>query len=133
MKNPADKRKQITNQITDNENTNLRIKALLTELKNDTGFENVRPYSPMQQEILKIYENGVLNSNIEIPEDIEKISKKAIPTSSDYCAISFGLNKNIVPRIQVKSFHLQSFLLLNMKSNTLFHKADTLMTVSAIK
>ncbi|MDN3671197.1 HNH endonuclease domain-containing protein [Echinicola jeungdonensis] len=83
MKNPADKRKQITNQITDNENTNLRIKALLTELKNDTGFENVRPYSPMQQEILKIYENGVLNSNIEIPEDIEKISKKAIPTSSE--------------------------------------------------
>ncbi|MDN3667751.1 hypothetical protein QWY93_00150 [Echinicola jeungdonensis] len=95
MKNPADKRKQITNQITDNENTNLRIKALLTELKNDTGFENVRPYSPMQQEILKIYENGVLNSNIEIPEDIEKISKKAIPTSSELLRYKLWLEQKI--------------------------------------
>ncbi|MFC4870526.1 type II CRISPR RNA-guided endonuclease Cas9 [Negadavirga shengliensis] len=83
MKNPADRRKQITNQITENENTNLRIKALLTELKNDEKFENVRPYSPMQQEILKVYEEGVLHSNIDIPEDVEKISKKAEPTRSE--------------------------------------------------
>lgn len=83
MKNTADDRKKITNQISDNENTNLRIKALIAELKNDPAMENVRPYSPMQQEALKIYEDGVINSNIEIPEDIIKISKTAQPTKSE--------------------------------------------------
>lgn len=47
------------------------------------NVDNVRPYSPMQQEILKIYEDGVLGSNIEIPDDILRISKTAQPTSSE--------------------------------------------------
>ena len=50
---------------------------------NDANVENVRPFSPMQQEILKIYEDGVLNSDIEIDDDILKISKTAQPSSSD--------------------------------------------------
>ncbi len=83
MKNTAEDRQKITNQVTENENTNLRIKALLAELKMDITFENVRPYSPMQQEILKIYEDGVLNSDIEIEDDILKISKTAQPTKSE--------------------------------------------------
>lgn len=83
MKNTADDRKKITEQVTANENTNLRIKALLAELANDVNVENVRPFSPTQQEILKIYEDGVLNSGIEIEEDILKISKTAQPSSSD--------------------------------------------------
>ncbi len=82
MKNTAEERERITKQVTENENTNLRIKALLAELLNDPAIENVRPYSPMQQEILKIYEDGVLNSNIEVEEDILKISKTAQPSSS---------------------------------------------------
>ncbi|WP_439478890.1 type II CRISPR RNA-guided endonuclease Cas9 [Chryseobacterium aquaticum] len=83
MKLPADDRKKLTNQITENENTNLRIKALLAEMMNDSSVENVRPFSPMQQEILKIYEDGVLNSDIEIEDDILKISKTAQPSPSD--------------------------------------------------
>lgn len=83
MKNTAEDRKKITNQVTENENTNLRIKALLAEMMNDANVENVRPFSPMQQEILKIYEDGVLNSDIEIDDDILKISKTAQPSSSD--------------------------------------------------
>lgn len=83
MKLPADDRKKLTNQITENENTNLRIKALLAEMMNDSSVENVRPYSPMQQEILKIYEDGVLNSDIEIEDDILKITKTAQPSPSD--------------------------------------------------
>ncbi|MBJ6369367.1 hypothetical protein JF259_14835 [Snuella sp. CAU 1569] len=83
MKNPADKRKNLTNIISENENTNLRIKTILSELLNDNSIENVRPYSPMQQEALKIYEDGVLNSGIEIPDDIDKISKKSEPTKSE--------------------------------------------------
>src|SRR5690606_23156188 len=83
MKNTADERKRLTNIVTENENTNTRIKALLIEMMNDVEVENVRPYSPMQQEILKVYEDGVLNSNLEIPEEILKISKKAEPTRSE--------------------------------------------------
>lgn len=83
MKNTAEDRKKITNQVTENENTNLRIKALLIEMMNDANVENVRPFSPMQQEILKIYEDGVLNSDIEIDDDILKISKTAQPSSTD--------------------------------------------------
>ncbi|MCO6173684.1 type II CRISPR RNA-guided endonuclease Cas9 [Flavobacterium sp. NRK F10] len=83
MKNTADERKRLTNIVTENENTNLRIKALLIEMINDSEVENVRPYSPIQQEILKIYEDGVLNSNVEVEEEILKISKKAEPTKSE--------------------------------------------------
>jgi len=83
MKNPADKRKQMTEQITSNENTNLRIKALLAELMNDSNIENVRPYSPSQQEILRIYEDGALNAATELPDDILKISKTAQPSKND--------------------------------------------------
>ena len=62
MKNPADKRGKITKQVLENENTNLRIKALLMEFNNpELEIENVRPYSPSQQEILRIYEEGVLS------------------------------------------------------------------------
>ena len=77
MKNPADKRRQMTQQISDNENANLRIKALLMEFANpEFEIENVRPYSPSQQDILRIYEEGVLGSVDNIPEDIENVLKK---------------------------------------------------------
>ena len=77
MKNPADKRKKITAQISNNENTNLRIKALLMEFSNpEFGIENVRPYSPSQQDLLRIYEEGVLDSVDKIDADIEQIIKK---------------------------------------------------------
>jgi len=87
MKNTADDRKRMTEQVTNNEATNLRIKALLAELKENSDgklpVENVRPYSPMQQDALRIYEDGVLKSNIDIPEDIKKISKSAQPTKAE--------------------------------------------------
>ena len=79
MKNPADKRKRMTEQAQQNENTNLRIKALLTEFKNpEFGIDNVRPYSPSQQDILRIYEEGVLQNTSEkdMPDDILSILKK---------------------------------------------------------
>ena len=83
MKNPANKRKEMTEKVTENENTNLRIKALLAELMNYNEVENVRPYSPSQQEILKIYEEGVLNSSSEVPDDIVKIVKSGQPSKSE--------------------------------------------------
>lgn len=123
MKNPADKRKSMTVKNTENENTNLRIKALLAELMNDSRVENVRPYSPSQQEILKIYEEGVLNSSIEVPEDILKISKTAQPSQNDliryklwleqkyrspYTGAMIPLNKLFTPQYEIEHIIPQS-------------------------
>lgn len=78
MKNPADKRKKIASKALENEYTNLRIKALLVEFMNpEFEVENVRPYSPSQQDILRIYEEGALSgaSDKEL-EGISEILKK---------------------------------------------------------
>ena len=87
MKNPADKRRQITERIQQNENTNLRIKAMLMEFINpDMGIENVRPYSPSQQDILRIYEENALDNLSKEDKDYEfisRISKTAQPSKSD--------------------------------------------------
>jgi CRISPR-associated endonuclease Csn1 len=92
MKNPKSDREKMTKQITENENTNLRIKALLIELMEDKSFENVRPYSPSQQEILKIYEEGALNSS-DIDEEILKISKTAQPSKSELIKYKLWLSQ----------------------------------------
>lgn len=77
MKNPKEQRAAMTRQILENENTNIRIKALLTEFMNpEFGVENVRPGSPSQQEILRIYEEGVLNNVTELPIEIASILEK---------------------------------------------------------
>ena len=86
MKNPADKRKRMTERIQQNENTNLRIKALLMEFMNDPEIENVRPYSPSQQDILRIYEENALDNLTKDDKDfdfVSKISKSAQPSKAD--------------------------------------------------
>ncbi|MCR5298719.1 MAG: type II CRISPR RNA-guided endonuclease Cas9 [Paludibacteraceae bacterium] len=87
MKNPADKRKRMTETIQQNENTNLRIKAMLMEFMNpEMGIENVRPYSPSQQDILRIYEENALENLTKDDEEfdfVSKISKTAQPSKSD--------------------------------------------------
>lgn len=107
MKNPADKRKKMSENIQKNENTNLRIKAMLAEFACDDSFKNekdyanedgeilpffkkgvnpIRPYSPSQQDILRIYEENVLeNLSSEDKEFdfVSKILKSAHPTKSE--------------------------------------------------
>ena len=83
LKNTSKERERLSKQNQENENTNLRIKKLLTELKEDASIQNVRPYSLVQQELLKIYEEGVFSSTDEIEEDIQKIRKKAEPTTPE--------------------------------------------------
>ena len=88
MKNTAEDRKEMTKQISENENTNLRIKAMLIEFANDDSFKNqidyssyckdekdlvsfqkgnnpVRAYSQTQYDILKIYEECILKNHTE--------------------------------------------------------------------
>ena len=85
LKNPSDKRASITKQILENENTNLRIKALISEFT-DSEFkiENVRPYSPSQQELLRIYEEDILNQyepDAEILGIIKELSNPTVQPS----------------------------------------------------
>lgn len=87
MKNPADKRKKMTENIAKNENTNLRIKAMLMEFMSpEMGIENVRPYSPSQQDILRIYEENALENLSKDDKEydfVSKISKTAQPSKSE--------------------------------------------------
>lgn len=101
MKNPADKRKQMTTQMVENENVNLRIKALLMEFVNpEYEIDNVRPYSPSQQEILRIYEDTILKSTEEVPEDIgvmlrkfRESDRKKRPTKSEFLRYKLWLEQ----------------------------------------
>ena len=63
------------------------------ELKNNSDgkleVENVRPYSPTQQDILKIYEEYAISTGLDnekdekVKEDIKKISRVAQPTTTE--------------------------------------------------
>jgi CRISPR-associated endonuclease Csn1 len=95
--------------------------------------ENVRPFSPMQQEILKIYEDGVLNSDIEIDDEYLKISKTAQPSSSDLKRYKLWLEQKYKSPYTGQIIPLNKLFTPNMKLNILFRKADILMTVLVIK
>lgn len=74
LKNPKDKRKLITAQNTRREADNMRIKLLLAELNDpNCEIEDVRPYSPSQQEILHLYEEDVWSNTANPPEEIADI------------------------------------------------------------
>ncbi|TYC16295.1 CRISPR-associated protein Csn1 [Bizionia gelidisalsuginis] len=100
MKNPAGKREEISKRNTQNENNNQRIKGVLKELMTD-GVKNIKPYSPSQQEILKIYDEGVSHnpdvSYAAISEDdILKIRKNSNPTPSEINKYKLWLEQGYV-------------------------------------
>lgn len=132
MKNTAQERERLSKIVTENENTNLRIKALLAELALDQNVENVRPFSPIQQTVLKIYEEGALNAEENIDEEILKISKSAQPSSSDlrkyklwleqkyrspYTGEIIPLNKLFTPEYEVEHIIPQSLYFDDSLSN----------------
>lgn len=84
IKNSADKRKRISNQQNENEKTNNRIKLLLEELEG----HGAKPFSPSHQEILKIYEEGIVQNpetdfKVVKEDEIEKIRKNTKPSAND--------------------------------------------------
>ncbi len=77
LKSTKEQRKRNTRRITENENTNQRIRTLLQEFMNpEFNIEGVRPYSSSQQDILKIYEDAVLQKETDRNEDINNIINK---------------------------------------------------------
>ncbi|MBP1673114.1 MAG: csn1 [Bacteroidetes bacterium] len=87
LRNDKKERERLSKVVSENENTNLRIKAMLMEFKNPNfHIDGVIPHSPTQQEILKIYEEfavGNLTKEDSEYEFINKISKNANLTSSE--------------------------------------------------
>ena len=97
MKNPADKRRQMTERITENENTNMRIKTMLAEFMNPNyKISAVRPFSASQQELLRIYEEGAVSGIDKDDKDFEfinKFVKTAKPSSSDILRYKLWLDQ----------------------------------------
>ena len=78
MKNPAGKRKDLADRNRENERTNQRVKELLQELQSEYSQQDIRPYSPSHQDILKIYEEGVFqnpNASFDVlsQDEVKKI------------------------------------------------------------
>ncbi len=77
LKNTAEGRKRISENISNNETTNLRIKKLLREFTDESyDIESVRPNSPYQQEIFKIYEQALFDNCSNLPDYVPQIIKK---------------------------------------------------------
>ncbi len=78
LKQNAEQRKNTLARQTDNEKANLRAKRLLQEFLNcEKDIEGVRPYSPGQLELFRIYEDGVWsNPQAEKDNDIQRIIKE---------------------------------------------------------
>lgn len=74
MKLPAAKREEICRKQRENEIARLRAKALLAAFVNpEYEVEGVRPYSPSQQELFRIYEDGAIHNGTSVDEDIKNI------------------------------------------------------------
>lgn len=77
LKQNNKQRAEATRRASENQRVNTRIKWLLSEFaKPQYLVENVRPQSPSQTELLKIYEDGVLHSGQDVPDDIQAIADK---------------------------------------------------------
>lgn len=72
MKHTNEERARISQINVANENTNIRIRMLLKELKTENA--DVKEYSPNQQEILKIYESYALGNLTDKDEKFKEIS-----------------------------------------------------------
>ena len=101
MKNSADKRESLSKRNRENERTNQRIKELLQELKNEYPHQDIRPYSPSHQEILKIYEEGIYqNSNFtssDVTEnEVMKIRNSNSPTRPEITRYKLWLEQGYI-------------------------------------
>lgn len=85
MKSSAEKRKEISKRNSENEAANMRARVLLAEFaKPDIGVKDVRPYSPSQLELLRIYEDGVWgNTDKKNPETDEMKEIRSKLANSD--------------------------------------------------
>lgn len=86
LKQTSQERNEATKRNTQNEIRNCRIMAMLNEFsKPEHQIEGVKPYSPTQQSLLRIYEEGALNELNEQDQEFQfvtEISKISLPTTA---------------------------------------------------
>ncbi len=109
LKKTKAERESLAQSIAENEATNQRLRLMLLELMNpDCQVENVRPQSPSQMELLKIYEDGVMRrpekdifeneSERQAIEDIRKrfAAAKNRPTHSEVLRYKLWLDQKYI-------------------------------------
>ncbi len=78
MKSDNATRERMSKKNAENEETNRRIRELLYEMKADSDYKNVIPHSPSQQQILKLYEEGVFNAPDPDDKKYQKLSSDEV-------------------------------------------------------
>ena len=102
LKKTRAEREALSAAISDGEATNQRIRLLLAELMNpDCQVEAVRPHSPSQQELLKIYEEGALGSVGDVPDYIQDIrsrfaNAKNLPSHAEVLRYKLWLDQKYI-------------------------------------
>ena len=105
MKNDQKTRQRLSKLNTDRENKNDRIKALLEEIKADPNVkDDVRPFSPSHQEILKIYEDDVLQNRIYRHYSRKQIEKGAF--SKEHRSTTDLIDKAKPTRSEIQKYKL---------------------------
>ncbi len=100
LKQNAEQRKKTMLRQQENEKANLRAKLLLQEFMNpEMDVEGVHAYSPSQQELFRIYEDGVLSANK--PDDdtqriINELSSLKQPSLQDIKKYRLWLDQKYV-------------------------------------
>lgn len=109
LKKTKSERESLSQSIKENEATNQRLRLMLLELMNpDCQVDNVRPLSPSQMELLKVYEDGVMRrpekdiyeseNEKQAIEDIRKrfAAAKNHPTHSEMLRYKLWLDQKYI-------------------------------------
>lgn len=143
LKQNAEQRKKTLQRQQDNEKANLRAKILLQEFMNpEMEVEGVRPFSPNQQELFRIFEEGVLSANKpdeETQRIINDLSTLKQPSAQDvkkyrlwleqkyispYTGEIIPLSKLFTPAYQIEHVIPQSRFFDDSMSNKVICEAE---------
>lgn len=143
LKQNAEQRKKTLQRQQDNEKANLRAKILLQEFMNpEMEVEDVRPFSPNQQELFRIFEEGVLSANKpdeETQRIINDLSTLKQPSAQDvkkyrlwleqkyispYTGEIIPLSKLFTPAYQIEHVIPQSRFFDDSMSNKVICEAE---------
>ena len=143
LKQNAEQRKRTLANQMENEKANLRAKLLLQAFMNpEMDIENVRPHSPSQQELFRIYEDGVLSvhkADDDINRIIQSLAELKQPSPQDvkkyrlwldqkyqspYTGQIIPLSKLFTPAYQIEHIIPQSRFFDDSMSNKVICEAE---------
>lgn len=143
LKQNSEQRKRTQSVQMENEKANLRAKLLLQAFMNpEMEIEDVRPHSPSQQELFRIYEDGVLSAHKaddDISRIIQSLSELKQPSMQDvkkyrlwldqkyqspYTGQIIPLSKLFTPAYQIEHIIPQSRFFDDSMSNKVICEAE---------